>query len=164
MNISEMIEKIVQFFVHSPILAVILIGIVGKIISNAKSGKNRMPSFGGDKPFGNPDAPSQTSEAERRDEPSRHIYEEVETHTPAPMAHPSVSPFSAPVAVQVEPARPNQMVRTERAPMQYVSEPSYALHKADAIEPSVSREELVKGLVWAEILGPPRAKRPYGRR
>ncbi|MFD0616314.1 hypothetical protein ACFQZR_02485 [Paenibacillus sp. GCM10027629] len=163
MNISEMIEKIVQFFVHSPILAVILIGIVGKIISNAKSGKNRMPSFGGDKPFGNPDAPSQTTGMERRVEPTRDVYEEAGMETPATV-QPSVSPFLPPVAVQVEPARPNQMARTERAPMQYVSEPSYALHKADAIEPGVSREELVKGLVWAEILGPPRAKRPYGRR
>jgi len=164
MSISELIEKIVQFFVQSPILAVILIGIVGKIIAKNKAGKNRMPSFGGDRPSGAPDLTSQTTETERRDEPTRDMYGEVETNTSAPMVQSSASPFSPTVAVQIEPVRPNPVAQTERAPMQFISEPSYALNKADSTESSITREELAKGLVWAEILGPPRAKRPYGRR
>lgn len=164
MNISELIEKIVQFFVQSPILAVILIGIVGKLIASSKSGKNRMPSFGGDKPFGAPDSPSQTTEVERQDRPTRDLYEEEGADSPAPMMQPSYSPFSAPVSESVEPIRPNSVTASERPQFKMEPEPLNALHTADAFESGVSREELAKGLMWAEILGPPRAKRPYGRR
>ena len=164
MNISELIEKIVQFFVQSPILAVILIGIVGKIIANSKSGKNRMPSFGGDKPFGAPDSPSQTTEVERRDMPSREVYEGEGADSPAPVMQPSYSPFSAPVSEPVEMIRPSLITASARPQDTMKSEPSNALHTADAFDSGVSREELAKGLMWAEILSPPRAKRPYGRR
>lgn len=45
-------------------------------------------------------------------------------------------------------------------------EPTSPIERADsgAEEPRLSPSEAMRGMMWAEILSPPRAKRPYGRR
>lgn len=173
MEINEIIDKIIRFFTQSPILGVIILGLIGSFFSKKKKGdsKNRMPSFGGDQ--GNPYA-TQSSDSNQHDEDDEEYDERKETaassessrgfkNTPTP--EPSYSAFeSLPSARDLNNEGSMERDQLIRSLSAVASERAESLAERERSEFNVSRSELAKSVVWAEILGPPRAKKPYGRR
>lgn len=138
---------------------------------------DRMPDFGGAPMFPPKPRPAPAQPVERKGPPPvERRAPEVERQGPAPVdrrePRPDIAIPSQPVYRSPDPIREPSPGRSsdsadfppiERAPAS--TAPSAAISAA-ALEdsaPRLSRDDLTRAIVWAEILGPPRARRPYGR-
>ncbi|OPA78408.1 hypothetical protein BVG16_11030 [Paenibacillus selenitireducens] len=167
MEISELIEKIIRFFVQSPILGVLILGLLGSFFAKKKNGnsKNRMPSFGGDRdrPFA-----TESSDSDQRDERDEkrignEPYRGFEHTSTSESSYSEFDPMAYDYDLNnegsMEPERRPERLRIVPAP-----ERPESRSERNTLDLNVTRSELAKSVVWAEILGPPRAKKPYGRR
>ncbi|PZM67126.1 hypothetical protein [Paenibacillus dendritiformis] len=159
----DIFEKVLRFLLNNPFLAVILIGFVFSILRKGNKPANRMPSFGGDtagnRPGSEPD--------ERDDEPmleeerSYPVYAEEERSSQAGLPQGYASQGTDSITLEERIAAMKPSVRPASAPRHAESSNK---ESAAAASPVIRPEEALKGVLWSEILGPPRAKRPYGRR
>lgn len=162
----EIFEKILDFLLHNPFLAVILIGFVFSILRKNNKPANRMPTFGGDtaghRPDSEPDEDDDELDNRLEEERARPVYTEADRSFPA-------------AGWQQEKAahERNGITLEERIarmmpPASPAGTPGHAeKSKGESAVPAnaaIRPEEALKGVLWSEILGPPRAKRPYGRR
>ncbi|CAH0119620.1 hypothetical protein PAE9249_02125 [Paenibacillus sp. CECT 9249] len=154
-------EKILDWIISNPYLFVVLIGaLLASLSKSNKSRKptNRMPTFGGDN--GRMQEPDRSDDAGPGGESAFPDRWEREPE----VRQQSVFRDERPRDLETErPSILSQPVRT--------SGPIAALSDHEATSGSVrpsdiapSSEELAKGVIWAEILGPPRAKRPFNAR
>jgi hypothetical protein len=152
---------LIEFFLdHWYLLVVLFIflsSFLGKNIQDPTKGRNRMPDFGGS-PQTRPTKPSQSRQGSGRELDRKPVRTSMSTMTSAPKAATVAesetlrreSPFSAPIrGVAVEP----------RDDLGSPLSSDYDV-PPDNVRPTVNRD-LVQGMIWAEILGPPRAKKPY---
>lgn len=130
--------------------------------NRAKGPTNRMPSFGG----GN----EPNREARRESNWGEEQEERVEPVRPVRPAaeQPPYEPSQPDVIASYErsPQAPARRPEPPRARMAYTRPDVIAPipespKKAATLSPKV--EEMRKAVVWAEILGPPRSKRPFGK-
>lgn len=157
----DIFEKVLRFLLNNPFLAVILIGFVFSILRKGNKPANRMPSFGGDtaanRPGSEPD--------DRDDEPmleverSYPVYAEAERSSQAGLGHGYASQETDSITLEERISAMKPSVRP--APRHAESSNKESAVAASAV---IRPEEALKGVLWSEILGPPRAKRPYGRR
>lgn len=150
--------KIIDFLMSNIYIVIIIIGALASLFSKAraKNKPSQMPDFGGS---GLPSTPSQ----------SRNNHESGEERQ-----YPERAP-EAPTVYQVrtEPERqldtPRKAVSTVQPENNYRATASSTARERvlkTEIESEVKRvtaDEMRKAIVWAEILGPPRSKRPYRR-
>ena len=170
-------EKLISFFTHNPFILIIIVGLLYSMFfrkspiekppnrpgSRPGNGPNRMPNFGGSPVF----APKQQS---GMDDPAP---QPVFAEGPILQAPAPASPFEMPrtpsysLQERTEPSRreearpaPARARWTPQAP-----EETIVAHAAsDRGRIALTPDDLTRAVVWAEVLGPPRAKRPYNRR
>ncbi|CAG7606110.1 hypothetical protein PAESOLCIP111_00881 [Paenibacillus solanacearum] len=156
--------NIIEFILNNWFIVVILYVVATTVLKRAKgSGASpqrpgRVPSKGGMPPFGGGGGPSgwpgQPQQGGDRS-PS------MTQAAPAPAkAAPAVKPQPAATA---KPAAAPAYARIDarQARLLPQQEPAAARGEATPTPLAVSPQDALRGVVWAEILGPPRAKRPY---
>ncbi|MBG9792624.1 hypothetical protein ABD76_09000 [Paenibacillus dendritiformis] len=161
----DIFEKVLRFLLNNPFLAVILIGFVFSILRKGNKPANRMPSFGGDTAANRPgsepddrdDEPDDMNEKER----SYPVYMEEERGYQAGLPQGYASQEADSITLEERVAAMKPSVRPPGAPRHADSSKK---ESAAAAHAAIRPEEALKGVLWSEILGPPRAKRPYGRR
>lgn len=157
-------EKLIEFIFSNPL---ILIAILGGLFSLlGKKGKkmaNGMPNFGGDPSRGQPASGRQDSVEE---ESTYSSYPSMTTHEPHQEGDRGFVSYadrteSMGYSREREDSRRSLPVqsRTSTEPNTYSPE---AESRGEGTK--ITTEQARQGVIWAEILGPPRAKRPYGRR
>ncbi|MDF2657784.1 MAG: hypothetical protein K0Q94_575 [Paenibacillus sp.] len=153
-------ERLLEFISANLGLVIFVAGIALTFLArlrkeggNGQNGRRRpksnpmMPSFGGD-----------SSRTDRRwPAPS---YPQPETSAPAerPQARPAEradgrTDLTAPLSVAASGMGDSPVSGTGRGP---------SAAPGEGIEPELSPSEAMRGMMWAEILGPPRAKKPFG--
>jgi len=132
-------------------LIVVAIGIIYQLFvrKSPLEKRNRMPDFGGGQQR-RPGSPPQRG-VPMRLPPAK---QEQPRPTPQPIV---VEEYIEPSAVIPEPRKTPVTTRPEAAPL----EPAFA--KASQTAESLSRDDLARAVMWAEILGPPRARKPHRR-
>lgn len=146
-------EQLISFAMKNFFIVIVIVGIVYQLFfrkSPLEKPRNRMPDFGGghQRPPGSPPqkgVPMRIPPA-KQEQPRpipQPIVVEERVEEKAYAAEPPISPVPRKLreATPVDPA-----VATAPQPTQ-----------------SLSREELARAVMWAEILGPPRARRPHRR-
>ncbi|WP_144266417.1 hypothetical protein [Paenibacillus curdlanolyticus] len=167
-------EDLISFLLHNIYIVVVVVGFLFSMLnkSNKSKGRNRrMPDFGngGDQPSGQP---ARTGRVQRSDEsdPRPTMAQPLAEPRPQQRQPAPAEAYEAPAAVSagVRAAEPVQRVgaRSER--------PSRLSTAADSSQPPLASRErqnelkptaetLRQAVLWSEILGPPRAKRPFRR-
>lgn len=168
-------EQLISFLLHNFYFVIIVVGIIYSMFfrkSPLERPPNRMPDFGG----GGQRRPRRPGEIRPPvAQPSR--TEPGDNPFPAPQRQ---SPSSAPQQLQtrVKDSQPNPSpikvsdVGTEESRMDESQRKRIAVVQPAAKGPSrpdrsrspaLGKEDLASAVLWAEILGPPRARRPYRR-
>ncbi|WP_461480250.1 hypothetical protein [Paenibacillus sp. PvR052] len=155
---------IIEFILNNWFILVIIYIVISTFTKNKKGRAEQpdkpnrparpapggMPSFGGD----GPGLPKRTKERQ------------------GPMAAPPAENRAiVPQEIRQEPApaqapRPERMQRSRSTPQTQASglrRPSVRQQSPVTASFRPTPEDLARGVLWAEILGPPRAKRPYRR-
>ncbi|MEW9104062.1 hypothetical protein [Paenibacillus sp.] len=171
------IEKIIHFITSNPLIAIFILGAILSSLggSKKKDGKNRMPDFSGG---------TRGSEDKKYNEDLEEEYKEVE-HQPAYASADKSSPIvltsSSDISrdtIDSDEARLAEMEQRlaaiDRMASSISSGAGVKKGSASAAVSSVSKQgipsreitsdEVMQGVIWSEILGPPRAKRPYNQR
>ncbi len=182
-------EKLIAFITHNPFILIIIVGLLYSMFFRKSpiekppgqrpgNGPNRMPNFGGSPVFAPKPQRTETGTPARQPEirpsfggladsapqPAEDPYMQV----PVP-AMPDETPLAPSYSLQerTEPVRPEQprtvSARSRQTPQATAA--SYAvLTPTDGNRANLTSDDLKRAVVWAEIIGPPRAKRPYYRR
>ncbi|NRF96717.1 hypothetical protein [Paenibacillus dendritiformis] len=160
----DIFEKVLRFLLNNPFLAVILIGFVFSILRKGNKPANRMPSFGGDtagnRPGSEPDERDAEPDQMHEEERSYPIYAE-DRSSQAGMPEAYVSRETGSIMREERIAAMKPAVGPVGSPRNADSSKKEAMAAANV---GIRPEEALKGVLWSEILGPPRAKRPFGRR
>ncbi|MGO4107285.1 hypothetical protein [Paenibacillus sp. YAF4_2] len=153
--------NVISFLLDNIYWVIVVGGVLYSMFgrNRSKGRTNRMPSFGG----GND--PNRESRHETN-------WEEEEEKSVEPARPVVARPPS-------EPSQPEVIASYERSPQAPARRPEpprarMAYSRSDVIAPlpespkeavtlSPKVEEMRKAVVWAEILGPPRSKRPFGK-
>ena len=118
-----------------------LIGVIKKIKSNAENTSSPMPSFGRQSNYPSPHKYA-GNEAKRRAYPEPMV--QSSRNVPVASADKSLNMMTDPVAKDQQ----NQ-INTSSEPNQKLNIPA---------------NQIIQGVVWSEIMGPPRSKQPFMRR
>lgn len=177
-------EKLIAFFVQNPFILIIIVGLLYSMFFRKSplekrppgnrpggrpgTGSNRMPNFGGSPVFAPKPQQTDAGAPARRPEigPS---YGGLGDPAPQPadgpfppVEIPRSPSYSLQEQERTEPVRPEQpRVVPARTP---AAAASYAAVAPTDGRAALSADDLRRAVVWAEIIGPPRAKRPYYRR
>ncbi|THF72777.1 hypothetical protein [Cohnella fermenti] len=173
-------EKLIDFILSNIYFVIVAIGLVYGMFfrKSSDSGKkpNRMPDFGGggarpgtpQAPSSRPGAPGEPAAGPRpaarpaapreREQPRYRLPERPETAS-APEAAP-VRP--APVHAAERAPKPAQAGVAAASPYA-ASAPASPIYASSPGGLQPTREELARAVVWAEVLGPPRARKPFRR-
>lgn len=158
-------EQLARFVMDNFFIVVVAVGIIYSLFfrkSPLEKPRNRMPDFGGGQGQRRPPgAPPQ------RGVPMRPRPE------PAQASRPTPRPPAAPEPERTLPSTPDPYEPAIAEPRRDAA-PRPVPAAASRVAPTASgtasprgdvptREELERAVVWAEILGPPRARRPHGR-
>jgi len=150
--------KIIDFLMDNIYIVVIIFGALASLFSKAGAKKkpSQMPDFGGGSL---PSTPTQSNDDWKPGEQQRYPEQAPETQSV--------------YQVRTEPERrletPRKAVPTGQLDNNNrASAPSTARERVSKVEVehkvnSVTADDMRKAIVWAEILGPPRSKRPYRR-
>ncbi|WCR29358.1 hypothetical protein L3476_11905 [Paenibacillus thiaminolyticus] len=160
----DIFEKVLRFLLNNPFLAVILIGFVFSLLRKGNKPANRMPSFGGDTAGGRPgsEPDGQDDEPVMEEERSYPVYtEERRSQAGLSQGYASHETDTGTITLEERLAAMKPSVGPASAPRHAESSNKESAAAASAV---IRPEEALKGVLWSEILGPPRAKRPYGRR
>ncbi|WP_028544930.1 hypothetical protein [Paenibacillus taiwanensis] len=158
-------EKIIDLVFSNPIIAIAILGFLFSLLGKGKKQTNRMPSFGGDQRAG--DSSGQRTHDEHDDE-DESLFEEpvvpsqtMMTEQPSSNASSAASRTSA--SYQERQTMSHRAVATRDAI--HVPNPIEMNEiQDDWQQAGVSVEDARRGVIWAEIIGPPRSKRPHGQR
>ncbi|MFC5467104.1 hypothetical protein ACFPPD_00105 [Cohnella suwonensis] len=150
-------EQLISFVAHNFYFVIIVVGVIYSMFfrkSPLERKPNRMPDFGG---AGRP-APQRQRPPAQRPEQTQASRPPAPREQPRPAAAPARAdvPLSqaASVAAVVAPQGPQTAPQARRAQPR---------SPAAASSGVLSRQDLKRAIVWAEIVGPPRARKPYGK-
>ncbi|MCG7407848.1 hypothetical protein MH117_10485 [Paenibacillus sp. ACRRX] len=160
-------EKIIDLVFSNPIIAIAILGFLFSLLGKGKKQTNRMPSFGGDQRAG--DSSGRQSHGEQDDE-GEQLFEEPAPQSQTLMSEsPSLAADSSGTAMRTSSSYQERQAMSHRAVATRDS-----MHAPNPIEEDeiqdewqqagVSVEDARRGVIWAEIIGPPRSKRPHGQR
>jgi hypothetical protein len=177
--------KIISFLLENIYWVIVVGGVLFSMFgrSGAKRRTNRMPSFGGgnepNRPAGRQN-PEWEAEDEELDYPGAYPAQRPVSQEPVSSMPPyqPQKPLITSSSLQGSTSEGNRSQTLERAVQAAASRPSEpprarlaAAKPQPAAAAADSRTELAtpkadelrKAIVWAEILGPPRSKRPFGK-
>ncbi|MFC5532125.1 hypothetical protein [Cohnella yongneupensis] len=158
-------EQLISFAMNNFFIVIIVVGILYQLFfrkSPLEKPRNRMPDFGGGqqrpRPPGSPPTrgvPMRTPEAKQ--EPRS----PVTVRSAPPPEHSRPQPQPQPQPLAADDVFADKRIANVAS---HVSAAPKAAHTT-AAQPGegVTRDELARAVMWAEILGPPRARRPHGR-
>ena len=159
-------ETLLEFVLSNPfVLIAIIVFLVSTLRGNKEQPKRSMPSFGGD-----PEAEARRSQgnaAESKREPERTAYEETpvyRTQSVLPSTMEGSLTEREDLYVPTESAANYSVARRSSVPAASVPLTVNEIGSEAGAKQGLSADDVRKGIVWAEILGPPRAKRPFGKR
>jgi hypothetical protein len=137
-------ERIIEFLMSNIVIVIIVVGFLLSVFRKKGNGgpPGRMPDFGGGPkpiPRSPRQAPTEDAEGSRND------------RTPNDR---TVSPFGPPV---------NSEMSTQRRPLVLSPPARVEPNRVQVNKLEATADDLRKAVMWAEILGPPRAKRPFRR-
>ncbi|MCM3627274.1 hypothetical protein M3194_07845 [Paenibacillus glycanilyticus] len=160
--------KLISFLLENIYWVIVIGGVLFSMFgrSGSKRRSNRMPSFGGGndphKP-GNRQDPAWEEEDEEEYQPQKPVMTSSSSQGEGMGSDEGTGSQALERAVQAATGRPSEPPRARLGA---------AKPKPQAAVPSVESrteittpkaDELRKAIVWAEILGPPRSKRPFGK-
>jgi hypothetical protein len=170
------VSSLIEFLTRNWYIVIILIALFSQLRGKARSKQqvnpnNRMPAFGGGEPArrpqpdvkgvtgsGKPIAPLIQTKREATQVKGKTLIESVGSLSASKELpylenrERSSSPFS-------QSSDSNYSSIQEKSEIDAI----YASEAALNGSLSASKEQLAQGIIWAEILGPPRAKKPYRR-
>lgn len=147
---------LIDFLFGNIVYVIIIIGFIISVL-------NKMSKAGG-QPAGRPGIPQRQPDYEREYEyEEQQVEEPRRTYTyaePAPSPQPVFQARDrAPLTAASERSRPAQQPKSvERRPERLAPKPAALRNSLQ----HATADDLRQGVLWAEILGKPRAKRPYG--
>jgi len=154
------LEQLISLLTHNIQFVLVILGILYYLFFRKSPAErrppNRMPDFGenGGNAHRAPGNPAPRTEESRERRPEPRIFRE--TANPAPEARVYEAVAASPEGPSV--AAPG-MRRAQRPPEPYLTaETPVAVGTRRP-----GREEMAKAVLWSEIIGPPRAKRPFRR-
>ncbi|TFE31672.1 hypothetical protein [Cohnella luojiensis] len=157
-------ERLISFLMHNFYFVIIVVGIIYSLFfrkSPLERPPNRMPDFGG----GGQNGPRRPGELRPPvAQPTR--TEPADTHFPAPQRQTQPNPVKTPSPIRVSTVGTEDSLSEEAQRKRVaVKQPeSKGLSRPDRTHsPALTPEDLTRAVVWAEILGPPRARRPFRR-
>lgn len=184
-------EKLIAFVTQNPFILIIIVGLLYSMFfrkspiekqpgqrpgSKPGNGPNRMPNFGGSPVFAPKTQRTDVGTPARQPE-IRPSFGGLEDSAPQPGGNPymhvpeptsSIETPRAPsysLQERSDPARPERhRAAPARVSLVESAETSHALAVSDGINAGFTSDDFRQAVVWAEIIGPPRAKRPYNRR
>jgi hypothetical protein len=139
------VEKLISFVMNNFFIVVIVLGIIYSLFfrkSPLERRPNRMPDFGGS-------GPSRTGESKPPTAQSNRSPDAIESQ------HPSSGRQTLSPMLMQQPLNQADPKPTQRS--------SVSQSKAEYGAADLTSDDLSRAVVWAEILGPPRAKRPHRR-
>jgi hypothetical protein len=147
------VNALVDYLLKHFVFVIVIVGFLYAVLfrkSPIERPPNRMPDFGGGgaQRTGRPVPRPAQSSPQRAPIPAQPILRA--SPPPMPMA-----------ASQPQPERAPQSKEQERQ-TPYAAEAPAAFSVTGESRP-LTREQLSRAIVWAEVLGPPRARRPYRR-
>jgi len=166
------LNDIIQFIAKNFFFVVLIVGFLASVFSKSKKKQQgRMPDFGGagttgmGRPKSYPQASPPAREEERGQyaypssgEPSYDVYEEP--------AKPAVVTIASAPVKRESPMTESMPSRAALVASAKGNDSAYAItaekNRKHILELS-SRDELAKAVLMAEILGPPRARKPFRR-
>ncbi len=170
-------ETLLNFIAANPFVAIILIGLIISLF-NKKGKQQGMPPFGGDKGQPNGRQPQRVpQQGQRRVNVPAAGSQGAPSHNMP--ADPALAEAVRQLALQrqqeeegrrrqneLEERRQQEKTRQREQPVRRTAgERSISTAAASAISSPGERlprkEEMRRAIVWAEVLGPPRAKRPF---
>ncbi|MCY9513534.1 hypothetical protein [Paenibacillus apiarius] len=172
----NIIEKLIDFVMSNPLIAIVIIGALFSAMGKGqkKGGTNRMPDFGGS---GQAGTAGQAESRRYDDEDEAPVYMDSKGRTDHSRGGADREDAGAWADDRMA---EHQLAAIDRTTRQMSAGTSASLHgrsnSRSAASSSITDNEIggpsdfinpedaLKGVAWAEILGPPRAKRPYGGR
>ena len=163
-------EKLIEFLIKNIYIVIVVGGFVLSAISKMKSSNNRqprqMPPFGGgERPsvpspvYGTPESmPSSERKAwevEEEDEEDEEEESPYAASKASPVEQRQMRPVVHSVSAASRPQRQSQHAADNRPSS------TAASNTANHPSPELSAAALKQAVIWSEVLGPPRAKRPY---
>ena len=154
-------EQLISFATKNFFIVIIIVGILYQLFfrkSPLEKPRNRMPDFGGGQPQRPPGSPPQ------RGVPMR-IPAEKQEQRRVPSANNAPRPEPKPIVAEnvyedVYEERPTAVAPASATPALRVAS-THAVSRPAVMEPT--QDDLARAVLWAEILGPPRARRPHRR-
>jgi hypothetical protein len=156
------VDKLVSLVMNNFFIVVIVVGLIYSLFFRKspleKRPPNRMPDFGGGQQR-RPDSPPQRG-VPMRTPPAK---QEPQRSPPVRSAppEPSRQPLSQQMAV--EDAYEDKRISSGPSAGNVSARSGAVAATAEPAAEKLSREELARAVMWAEILGPPRARRPHRR-
>ncbi|GAV12281.1 hypothetical protein [Paenibacillus sp. NAIST15-1] len=177
------IEKIIHFVTSNPLIAIIILGALFSSLggSKKKDKTNRMPDFSG--------GAAKSSDDKRYEDAGEEEYEEVERKPERQPVFTTSAERPAPAGMASSPDNSYDFIDSDEARLTELEQRLAAIdrmaissgsasrfskrHTSSAASPeqgqgsssrAVTPDEVMQGVIWAEVLGPPRAKRPYQHR
>ncbi|MFF2481981.1 hypothetical protein [Paenibacillus sp. NPDC058071] len=164
-------DRLISFLFDNIYLVIVVGGVLLSLFGRSGSkggGRNRMPDFGSGGSLRPQGKTTENEDTELQPEPVRPV-ERPETFGRTERPERPVRATEARLATdyRAEARRPllaeQQLGRAGGgSPFESSTAGREATSRAAAALPT-DTEELRKAIVWAEVLGPPRAKKPYGR-
>jgi hypothetical protein len=162
--------KIIEFLMNNIFIVVIIFGALASLFGKAGSKKKprQMPDFGGGGlprslfPQASEREPSEDRPLQERTE-GQSVFRSQSEQERQQSANPSYSSRDS-ETLSGAPQIASLQRSLERASASKVVAPAAAERKSagqSAIAATVQADDLRKAVIWAEILGPPRAKRPF---
>jgi hypothetical protein len=170
-----LLDSIFGFFANNISVLIFLIAVIAPIIGKSLSGQGKgqgtparplrpMPTFGGGPGKGKPDPYSSSPREREEDTGTGRLGQEPDgwprTEEVSYQPIQDLKPNAATAALgggerQTQPRKSSGLGLPARSPSSPVQTP-----QASQAAWSPDQEDLTKAVVWAEILGPPRSKRP----
>ncbi|MBD3917956.1 hypothetical protein H8B09_04255 [Paenibacillus sp. PR3] len=161
-------EKLIEFLIKNIYIVIVVGGFLLSAISKMKGNNNRQPRQM--PPFGSGERPSVPSPVysapENQPSAGRRVWEDDEEEEEEGEYSPYAASSPSPAPVEQRPMSPVVQTVTpapRRQPMIAAADkPSIeASDSSDNTSPELSAATLRQAIIWSEVLGPPRAKRPY---
>ncbi|PZD93937.1 hypothetical protein DNH61_20825 [Paenibacillus sambharensis] len=172
-----MIERLIYFLLDNIFIVVVIGGFLLSLLGKKAKAPSRMPDFGGQ---GRPMQQQSSEQDQQRDPDNRSVGRPAEVRRefrpegaePIPTREGSRSPFgSTGGSLSAEGSTPGWYGEGTPAPARPVRPAPVRTVRTSPARPDDQSEvlrtdadELRRAVIWAEVLGPPRAKRPYGRK
>lgn len=161
-------EELISFLLKNFYVVIVIVGLIYSMFfrksplekppANRPNPRpvNRMPDFGGSPAF--PPKPRRAEEPIPVEKPRPSVQEE-----PRPQRQTVYRSPEAAAPVSAEPARDRRALEPAPAPTPAPALVAAPAMQAEETQDSRIREDMARAVVWAEILGPPRARRPFRR-